>query len=166
LLSQALLSLLPQPDQILVPHGVVRRLFILRMWQLIISLSLSYVTLTWVFEGVAQLQVFAWGRPLNTVILTISIWWAIRPYMGVGLGRIARGHLKSALMALATAAPVAAWKFGNLGDGSYVVLVLLMLLAALMGLGAGFAVNHPLTTEIQRTAVWLRKRKSQPTETP
>ncbi len=160
LLAQAMPSMLPQPDQILVPYGHVRRLFILRFWLLAQTLFISYVALTWTIEGLSQLEVFAMFSPVTSILTTLSIWLAIRPYMGSGLGRIARGHLKSALMALATAAPVAAWKFGNLGDGSYVLLVLLMLLAALMGLGAGFAVNHPLTTEIRRTAAWLRKRKS------
>ncbi len=157
LLAQAMLSLLPQPDQILVPFGHVRRLLILRMVQLIQSLGISYIALQW------GLEVFAMSRPVNTVLLITAIWFAIAPYMGVTVSALLRGHLKSAAMTLAAAAPVAAWKIAGLGGGSYTVLVGLLLLSALMGLGTAILLKHPLAEEIRRTLSWLstpRDRKT------
>ena len=166
LLAQGTLSLLPQPEQILVPHGAVRRLFWLRICQIMTSLGISYVTLTVTVGSVEQIEVFAWGRPLNAVIFISVIWISVRNYMGVRLREIFAGHLKSGLMALTAAAPVAAWKYAGLGGGSYVALVLSMLLAAALGLGLGFVLHHPLVLELKTAATWVLRRRSRSDQTP
>lgn len=161
LLAQGMLSLLPQPEQILVPYGKVRRLFALRMFQMTQSLSISYIFLVYVsVPGVNPVEVFAWGRPVNTLLFTFFIWLALRHGMNVPIMNILRGHLKSAAMALATAAPVAAWKFGGLGDGSIAVLILLLGLAAILGFGTGFLLRHPLVLELKGGVHWVSKRRT------
>jgi len=153
LLAQSILSLLPQPEQILVPHGHVRRLMVLRVGQMIVSMSIAIVSLQW------GLVAFAMARAVNTSFFLAMSWIAISPYIDVSLARLARGHAKSALLLLATAAPVALWKLAGLGDGSYLVLAALLVLSAGTGLGACFALRHPLAEELQRTAQWLRNRR-------
>lgn len=153
LLAQSLLALLPQPDQILVPHGHVRRLMVLRMVQVSASLSIAAVSVQW------GLEAFAMARFLNALIFVLASWVAISPYMDVSLGALARGHAKSALVLLVTATPVALWKFGGLGGGSYLVLAALLVLTVALGLGITLALRHPLGEEILRTARWLRDRR-------
>jgi O-antigen/teichoic acid export membrane protein len=155
LIAQSLLSLLPQPEQILVPYGHVRRLMILRMVQLAVSLTIAVISLQW------GLEVFAMARFLNALIFTFASWVAISPYMGVSLGALARGHAQSMLAMIAIAVPVAAWKFGLIG-GAYPTLAALLVLGMTLGLGAMMLVNHPLAEEMIRTFRWLRNRR-QPT---
>lgn len=154
LLAQSVLALLPQPDQILVPFGHVRRLFNLRIFQLVTSLVTSYVALQW------GLEVFAMTRSFESSVLIIVAWFAISPYMGVGLGRLLQGHLKSLLIAAITVLPVAAWKFAEVGEGSIPVLIGLMVLATGLGLGAMIALRHPLGEEVQRALYWIARRRA------
>ena len=153
LLAQSILSLLPQPEQILVPHGHVRRLMALRMVQLTVSLTIAAVSLQW------GLEAFAMARFFNAAAFLLASWVAISPYMDVSLSGLARGHAKSTLPLLVTAAPVALWKFGWLGGGSYLALVALLVLAAALGLGTLMLIKHPLGEEISRTVTWLRDRR-------
>lgn len=149
LLSQSMLSLLPQPDQILVPFGYMRRLFTVRLVQLIQTLGIAYVFLHW------GLEVFAMSRLINAFLLILIIWVAIAPYMGVGAKTLLHGHLKSALVTLAAVIPVAAWKFADLGAGSYLALAVLVPASAGFGLGALMLLRHPLGDEIRRMTSWL-----------
>ena len=146
LLAQSILSLLPQPEQILVPFGHVRRLFAVRLFQLFASLSTTLIALQW------SLEVFAMTRPLNTLILIVAIWIAISPYMGVSLRELAQGHLKSAIVTLVTCLPVAVWKFGGLGDGSQLVLVAMLICAATLGIITLLTIKHPLGDELKRAS--------------
>lgn len=154
LLAQSVLALLPQPDQILVPFGHVRRLFSLRIFQLMMSLATSYVALQW------GLEVFAMTRTFESSVLIIVAWFAISPYIGVGLRRLVVGHLKSAVVAAVTVLPVAAWKFAGIGDGSIAVLVGLMVLATSLGLLVMIALRHPLGEEVQRALSWIARRRA------
>lgn len=149
LLAQAVPALLPQPDQILVPFGHVRRLMALRLAQVTLGLSISYTTLQW------GLEVFAMFRPLNGMLTIVLIWIAISPYLGVGFGKLLRGHLKSALVALAAACPVAAWKFAHIGAGSYLALLALLAVSVALGLLVVMLLRHPLGAEIYRTFSWF-----------
>lgn len=154
LLAQSVLALLPQPDQILVPFGHVRRLFNLRIFQLVMSLATSYVALQW------GLEVFAMTRSFESGVLIIVAWLAISPYIGVGLRPLLWGHLKSLLVAGISVLPVAAWKFAGLGGGSYTVLIGLMVLAMVLGLGAMIVLRHPLGEEVLRALSWIARRRA------
>lgn len=153
LLAQSMLSLLPQPDQILVPFGFMRRLFIVRMMQMTQSLTIAYVSLHW------SLEAFAISRSLNAFLMVIVVWIAIQAYMGVSTMTLLRGHFKSALVTLAAVLPVAAWKFAGLGNGSYLVLVGLVVVSASFTLTSMMFLKHPLADEIRRTYSWLAKRR-------
>lgn len=154
LLAQSVLALLPQPDQILVPFGRVRRLFALRLFQLAVSLATSVIALQW------GLEVFAMTRTIESSVLIIVAWLAISPYIGVGIGRLMRSHLRSLMVAAVTVLPVAAWKYAGLGDGSYAVLIGLMILATLLGLAAMIVLRHPLGEEMLRARAWLARRRA------
>lgn len=149
LLSQSMLSLLPQPDQILIPFGYMRKLFMLRTTQMIQTLGIAYIFLHW------GLEVFAMSRLLNAFLLIVIIWIAIAPHMGVSTKTLLHGHMKSALVALVAAVPVAAWKFADFGAGSYLVLAVLLLVSAACGFATLIVLRHPLGDEIKRMASWL-----------
>jgi O-antigen/teichoic acid export membrane protein len=153
LLGQSMISLLPQPDQILVPFGYMRRLFIMRFLLMIQALGFAYIFLHW------GLMAFAMSRPFSEIVAIVIIWIAIAPYMGVSTMTLLRGHLKSALVTLITVIPVAAWKFADLGAGSYLALAGLLIVSATFSLTGFMALKHPLADELRRAYAWLSQRR-------
>ncbi len=144
LLSQIILTSLMQPDQILVPHGMVRRLFILRILQMLTSLGTGWVALQW------GLQVFAMSRPLIALITVAMTWFAIAKYMNLNTGQIIQIYLQSALVSLATVLPIILWKFGGVGHGSIIALMGCLAGSACLAFVTLYVLKHPVMDEMGR----------------
>ncbi|MEM1345103.1 MAG: oligosaccharide flippase family protein [Pseudomonadota bacterium] len=151
LAANALSVLLPQPDQILVPHGRVKRLFGVRLVQFCSSIGLA------VLGASFGLLEFAVLRLLDGVIFLVTTWVALRAYLGVDLATLARAHALSAVIALGAVVPLAAAIF--LGDGGFGLGVLggLGLVAPLWLLGLSLG-GHPLWGELMRLSRGVRTR--------
>ncbi len=160
LLSQAVLALLPQPDQILVPYGSVRRLFLIRLSQLCLTLGIAYLALTTPVADVHPLEVYAWTTTFITLLFVGIIWFAVRRFIGRSIRGILHGHLKSASVTAVTALPVWLWQTEMLGEDNLIRLALALLAAVILGVGTGFALRHPLAGELMRGLIWLKKRSA------
>lgn len=156
LLSQGFKAFLPQPDHLLLPFSEVRRLFVVRLLQTLITFAAAAATLPF------GLLVFAMFTPVSTLAMMVVIWVGIAPFAGVSLGRLTYVHLKSALVALVTVAPIAAWKYAGLGGGSYAILLLLLVLSAGMGLATAVFSAHPVAHEIKRGWMRIAGRRAAP----
>jgi O-antigen/teichoic acid export membrane protein len=102
LMTAGLTALLPQAGTILLPHGRVRRLFLLSLSEMIVTLVIAAASVPF------GLEVFIIVRVLGSALQVGLAWLAIRPYIGIGLFRLARVHAVSALAAVAAAGPLAA----------------------------------------------------------
>lgn len=122
LLSQAIMVALPQPEQVLVPHGQVGRVFRVRLATAVFSIT----TATYgAFHG---LEAFAIARCAAAVFYLFITFLAIRPYVEFGMRSYGLRYLRSGGVALLAAVPAAA--FHLTGHDSMSLLELLVVIAA------------------------------------
>jgi len=144
LAGQAIATCLPQPVQILVPHGRVRRLFALRLAQTVTALTIGAIAATY------GLEAFAMSRPLAVGLFMVMLWITIAPFIDVAPRQLARVHAKSLICAIITAAPTTAVTL-HYGAGAPVGLLIAALAAApVLWLAAVHALHHPLRPELMR----------------
>tara|TARA_R110001583_G_scaffold154316_1_gene305998 strand:- start:28807 stop:30228 length:1422 start_codon:yes stop_codon:yes gene_type:complete len=143
LLSNAILTLLPQPHQILVPHGQVKRLFKLSSLGVLNNIILTAIG-AWY-----GLEVFAMTRPVETIIFIILSFFAIRQFWGCNLDRLIPLYLKAMLLAFFCAIPalIAVYYYGpNL---NWTVLSSIAACSTLFWLVGIFVLKHPLCIELK-----------------
>ncbi|WP_193369260.1 oligosaccharide flippase family protein [Pelagibius marinus] len=122
LLSHALLTLLPQPEQVLIPYG--RAGAILRLRSLAAAFSLS----TGAYGASLGLEAFAISRVAAACFLMVLVFITVRPLLGVGLRRFAACYLRAGFVALLAAVPALAFHLS--GRGSLTLPELLTIVAA------------------------------------
>lgn len=161
LASQMIISGMLQPDQILVPYGKVRLLFVTRMIQLVLSLGLGLVALYW------SLEAFAVSRLINAVLNVVITWVVIAPHLDLRAADLGRLYMRTLLLCAVSLSPVALWKYADLGDGSIPVLLACLVAAGLLGLITLHLLRHPLMAELTRAGKMIsgkiRKRPVAPT---
>lgn len=101
LLAHSIVAMLPQPEQVLVPYGLVRRLLALRVLAAVFSLS------TAAYGASLGLEAFAILRVAAAVFLTVLTYLAIRPLITLRLGTFAALYSRSGLVAVVAAVPAA-----------------------------------------------------------
>lgn len=151
LAGQAVLALLPQPDQVLVPHGAVRRLFVLRLMQVIVTLSI--VTLT----APLGLETFAKATLVGAMIVVSMNWLALRKWIDVSLTRMAQLHLKSAMTSVFTVLPVSV---AVLLEGPSYMIITALVLTPVFWLAGLYLTKHILSSEIENARRALRARRA------
>lgn len=142
LLGQALLALLPQPEQILTPHGRVRRLFALRSFACLNSLAFGAV------GALHSLTLFAQLRPVTTLVFITVTWLALRGLIQVRPARLLRHHGTALVVTLATAAPALLVRTQYGTEVPPAVLAAAFAVAPLPWLLALWGLGHPLSGEI------------------
>jgi len=143
LLSNAILSALPQPDQILTPHGMVRRLFFLRLTTLSINMALVII------GAMYSLELFAMLRPVQSLFSVTLIYFAIRPYWQTGLRRLAGGYLSAAATAAVCAIPAAAAVLHFGSDVPVWALGAVAITASVLWLSCIFLFRHPIGKDVR-----------------
>lgn len=144
LLGQGLLTLLPQPEQILTPHGRVRRLFALRAFAAVNSLSFSAA------GALHSLALFAQLRPAATTIFITVTFLALRGLIQARPARLLRHHGMALVVTLATAAPALLVRIQYGTEVPPAVLAAAFAVAPLPWLLALWGLGHPLSAEIGR----------------
>mgnify|MGYP006423310313 CR=1 FL=1 len=99
LVSNALLALLPQPEQVLMPHGRVTRMFGVRLFSSVNGLSFAAA------GALHSLHMFAYLRPIASTLFVIAVFLACRRLMGVGLRQLAPHYLRAIVISLVSAGP-------------------------------------------------------------
>jgi O-antigen/teichoic acid export membrane protein len=107
LLSQGVVAALPQPEQVLVPFGLVGRAFAIRSSAAVVSL------MTAIYGASLGLEAFAISRVVSASFLTVIVFLAIRRLIDFHPGRYALRYLRSAGVAVLAALPAAAFHFSG-----------------------------------------------------
>ncbi len=144
LLSNAILTLLPQPEQVLTPHGRVKRLFKLRLLGLISNLIVAFI-------GASQsLELFAALRPLQTIIFFTLTYWSIRDFWDTRLIKLFPAYSQAVVIAAASALPavISFYYYGS--DPPIQSLLLITIASTLIWPIAVYYVGHPIKEEIER----------------
>ncbi|MGD1876744.1 MAG: oligosaccharide flippase family protein [Kiloniellaceae bacterium] len=105
LLSNAVLAMLPQPEQVLVPHGQVGRVFTVRSVGVLISLALT------AYAAPLGLNAFAISRVVISVIFLTLIFFAVKSVIEFKLGTYVKLYLRSAVIAVVASIPAAVFHF-------------------------------------------------------
>lgn len=144
LLGNALLPMLPQPENILIPHGRVKRLFKVRAATAILSLA---VTAAAAHYG---LQWFAKSRVLIDTLYILSVFMATAPYLEISAAALSLEYLRASAVAILCAIP-ALWYRRYVGDNLSVpyLLGIIATSGALWLIGIVMT-RHILATEIFR----------------
>jgi O-antigen/teichoic acid export membrane protein len=122
LLSQAIIATLPQPEQVLVPHGMPGRVFLVR------SLTAGFSLCTAVVAASISLEAFAISRVIAACFFVAITFLALRDVIDFRPWHAAARYLRSACVATLAALP-AAW-FYFLQRESMTLVELLVLIAA------------------------------------
>ncbi|WP_027289911.1 oligosaccharide flippase family protein [Rhodovibrio salinarum] len=148
LLAAGLPSALPQPEQILISHGAVRRLFVLRLCQLVVAIAVSTVG---AYYG---LVAFAVSQILIAAVLLGIVYFFIGDLMETSLTRLLPSYIHAAGLSVVCASPPAMvyWQYG---DGPPVSWVLgALALSAASWIGGIMLLRHPLSLEVRH--LWGR----------
>lgn len=122
LLSHAVLVALPQPEQVLVPHGRIGQLFRLRLYAALFSIAVS------IFAAWLSFEAFAISRCVSAVFLITLTYIAVRRLIGFRMRSYGLRYLRSAGVAVLAAVPAAAFRFT--GHDDMTLLELLVVIAA------------------------------------
>lgn len=151
LLAHAILVVLPQPDQILVPYGRVRRLFALRTATMIVNLSGAFI------GALHGLTTYAMLLPLISTAFVIMAYFAMRQHLSILSIKIFAAYSKALLVAAVTALPALGVR---LQYDSVEVPITALTIAAALGAALWLAtirlLNHSLNDEICRLTSTLR----------
>lgn len=146
LLSQGIVAALPQPEQVLVPHGKVGRLFLVRGLAAVFSLS------TAVYAASFGLQAFAISRAVAACFFIIVTFLAIRSLIDFQVWRLGARYLRSAGVAVVAAVPAAAFHFTQRDSMSLFDLLLIVSACALLWLLGIAVTRHFVWEELQMVA--------------
>jgi len=135
LLSQAILVALPQPEQVLVPHGRVGQVFRVRLYAAVFSVSAA------VYAATLGLEAFAISRCVSAVFLVVLIFMATRRLIGFRLRNYGLRYLRSAGVAVLAAIPAAVFRFTE-HDGMNIVELLVVIVACALLWLLGIAVTR------------------------
>lgn len=150
--SQAFLALLPQPEQILVPYGRVRRAFWVRGFAVINGLGFTAL------GAMHSLEMVAYLRPLTTTIFVAVLALSMFRLMDVRTGSLGTGYVKALITAAVCAAPAIMLVRATPGDLPVTHLLAVLGGAAPLWLLTVFALQHPIAREIGRIAIEARRR--------
>jgi O-antigen/teichoic acid export membrane protein len=150
--SAAILVALPQPEQVLTPHGAVRRLAAVRFVQVTTALSLGAL------GAMHSLELFVALNILTTTIFSLVVYLSIRSLMGTSVRRMAPFYAKAVLLTVICAAPayLAYLQYGT--SVPIVVLVMACCAAVLIWIGGLFILRHPLWAEMRHLISSVRIR--------
>ena len=149
-------TLLPQPTQILTPHGKVRRLFVLRSFQAVVSLTFAAV------GALHSLEMFAMLRIPASAISVLAVLIATRAYLGVGVSAFLPHYLRAGVIAAFCAIPAVSAVVAYGGDVPVLALAGVVTVAPVFWLVAIYATRHFVFAEIdsilRKGASLLRER--------
>ncbi|NIA68517.1 oligosaccharide flippase family protein [Pelagibius litoralis] len=148
LLAQGLVATLPQPEQILVPHGKVGRVLGVR------SLTAAFSLSTAAYSASLGLEAFAISRVLAAGFFIVVTFLAIKGSIDFRPLRFGAIYLRSALVAAIVSVPAAVYHFRDQDTMSLLELLIVIGSSALLWVVGAAATRHLVWLE--GMAVWRR----------
>jgi hypothetical protein len=133
--------MLPQPEQILLPHGKVTRIFTVRCVAALFAVAVG------AYGASLGLEAFAICRVAATSFLTILVFFAIRPFIVLQAWRLITVYLRSGLVAGIASIPAGIFYFTEQGTMTLQGLVLVVAACGLFWLGGVAITRHFVWTE-------------------
>ncbi len=146
LLSQAIVAALPQPEQVLVPHGRPARVLVVRTLAAVFSIS------TAVFAASYGLEAFAISRALAAAFFIAVTFLAIRELIDFQPGRFAVRYLRSACVAVIASLPAAFFHFAQRDAMTLLELLAVIAACAALWLLGIIVTRHFVWGELQMVA--------------
>ena len=146
LLSQAILALLPQPEQVLIPHGKAGTILRLRSVAAVFSLSVG------AYGASLGLEAFALSRVAAACFLMVLVFRAVKPLLGIGLRGFAACYLRAGLVALLAAVPAVAFRLSGRENLTLVELLAIVAACAVLWLFGIVVTRHFVWGELRLVA--------------
>ncbi|MEQ8357015.1 MAG: oligosaccharide flippase family protein [Kiloniellaceae bacterium] len=146
LLSQGIVAALPQPEQVLVPHGRVGRIFTVRGLAAVFSIA------TAIYGASIGLEAFAISRVAAACFFIAVTFLAIRRLIDFQVGRYGLRYLRSAAVAMTASMPAAAFHFSGRASMNLLELLLVVVACGLLWLLAIAVTRHFVWGELQMAA--------------
>ena len=152
--AMAIRAALPTPNEILIPHGRVRRLTALQIGHMIFTLSLSSL------GALHSLQLFAMLQIPISLLFILANYAAVHELLQTSLRRLAKLYTKAALTTCLCTIPsfIVVLLYGR--DAPIHFALLAGLSAVPLWLLALYFLAHPLTSELQNVYSSFRYRKT------
>ena len=146
LLSQAIVAALPQPEQVLVPYGLVGRAFLVRASAAVVSLA------TAIYGASIGLEGFAISRVVAAAFLVCAVYVAVHRLIDFDLRRFGLRYLRSAAVAVLAALPAAAFHLSGEESMSLLELIALVIACGLLWLLGIAVTRHFVWSELMLVA--------------
>lgn len=146
LLSNAILTLLPQPEQVLIPHGKAGAILRIRSQAAVFSLGVG------AYGASLGLEAFAISRVAAACFLMILAFLSMRYLLDVSLRRFAACYLRAALVALLVAVPAAVFYFNGRSSMTLMELLVIIASCAVLWLLGIVVTRHFVWGELQLVA--------------
>lgn len=142
LLSQGIVAALPQPEQVLVPYGMIGRAFCVRAAAAVVSL------VTAIYGASLGLEAFAISRVVAAIFLTTVVFLAIHRLVDFRPLSLGLRYLRSAGVAVFAAMPAAAFHYSGQDSLNLLELVALVAACGLMWLLGVYVTRHFVWSEL------------------
>ena len=142
LLANAILSALPDPTLILVPHGKVRKLF----WLILFGTAINLLAVT--MGCIHSIEMFAYLQPVQAAMFCAATFLSLRQYLHTVFTAIFESYLKAIGISVFTAAPAITAHIVYGADVPMVTLFLVAVLAPVLWFTAIFLFKHFLFQEL------------------
>ena len=152
LAAMAIRAALPTPNEILIPHGLVRRLAMLRFSHFIFTVALGTL------GALHSLEMFAILQILVSILFLTANYLAIRNHIDTSIRSLLPHYRSAAIVTLITALPPLSAFFYYSSAMDVTILGLTFGLAGVFWLFGLYVVGHPLTSEITRARKMLIER--------
>lgn len=136
LLAQAIIAALPQPEQVLVPYGLVGRAFAVRASAAAVSLGSA------VYGASLGLEAFAISRVVAACFFIVVVFLAVRRLIDFNAWRFGLRYLRSAGVAVLAALPAAAVHFSGRESLGILDLAVLVTSCGLLWLLGTYVTRH------------------------
>jgi O-antigen/teichoic acid export membrane protein len=146
LLAQGIVAVLPQPEQVLVPHGKISRVFVVR------GLAAAFSVATAIYAASLGLQAFAISRAVAACFLIIVTFLAIRSLIDFQAWRFGIRYLRSAGVAVLVSLPAAASHFTGRATMTLPELLAILSACALLWLLGVGVTRHFVWGELMTVA--------------
>jgi hypothetical protein len=150
--SMAIRAALPTPNEILIPHGRVRRLTALQIGHMLFTLSISAL------GAIHSLELFALLQIPIALLFIFANYAAVHTLLQTSLVRLANLYMKAAITTCLCALPSSCVVFLYGSEAPIPVALLAGLSAVPLWFVALYIVAHPLTSEFQNVYSFVRRK--------
>lgn len=146
LLANAILALLPQPEQVLIPHGKAGTILRIRSLAALFSLAVG------AYGASLGLEAFAVSRVAAACFLMLLVFLSLRSLLDTSLRAFAASYLRAFLVAVVAAVPAAIFHFSQRQTMTLVELLVIASSCAVLWLFGIVVTRHFIWGELRLLA--------------